>query len=132
MLEKIDHIGIAVNSVNEVKSLFKKIFNLEPLFEEEVSDQKVRVVGFKCGDSNLEFLEPLNAESPIARYLEKRGEGLHHVAVGVKDIDEALNRLKSTNVRLIDENPRMGAEGKKIAFVHPKSVFGILLELSQE
>ncbi len=132
MLEKIDHIGIAVNSIEEVKTLFKNIFQLEPVFEEEVLEQKVKVVGFRVGESNLEFLEPLNAASPIAKFLEKRGEGLHHVAVGVNDIEKTLNNLKSANLRLIDEMPRTGAEGKQIAFVHPKSVFGILLELSQK
>ena len=132
MLNKIDHLGIAVYSTETVKKIFAKIFNLTPVFEEIVQDQRVKVVGFRVGQSTLEFLEPTSKESPIAKFLEKRGEGLHHVSMDVSDITSTLKKLKSENIRLIDETPRMGAEGKKIAFVHPKSLFGILLELSEE
>lgn len=132
MLKKIDHVGVAVNSVEEVKKLYKEIFNLEPEFEEVVEEQKVRAVGFKIGGSNIEFLEPTSAESPISKFIEKRGEGLHHIALTVDDIVSVLQNMKAKGLRLIDEEPRIGAEGKKIAFVHPKSVNGILLELSQE
>jgi methylmalonyl-CoA/ethylmalonyl-CoA epimerase len=132
MLKKLDHIGIAVQSLKSVKSFFKTIFNLDPVFEETVEEQKVKVVGFKLGETNLEFLEPTAADSPIAKYLKKRGEGLHHIALGVDDIPEILNQLKDKGLRLIDETPREGASGKQIAFIHPKSMFGILTELSQE
>jgi len=132
MLKKIDHIGIAVNSVETVKNFFHNIFGLTPVFEEIVEEQQVRVVGFRVGESNLEFLEPTGQESPIAKFLEKRGEGIHHVSMDVSDISSAIKTLKSSDIKLIDESPRTGAEGKKIAFVHPKSIFGILLELSQE
>lgn len=132
MLEKIDHVGVAVNSVEEVKKLYKEIFDLEPEFEEIVEEQKVRAVGFKIGGSNIEFLEPTSDESPIAKFLEKKGEGLHHIALTVDDIVSVLQNMKAKGLRLIDEEPRIGAEGKKIAFVHPKSINGILLELSQE
>jgi methylmalonyl-CoA/ethylmalonyl-CoA epimerase len=132
MLQKIDHVGIAVHSVENVKTLFLKYFHMTPVFEETVPEQKVRVAGFKLGESNLEFLEPTDNDSPIARFLEKKGQGLHHISVGVKNIDTVLKELREKNVNLIDEKARIGAEGKKIAFVHPKSVFGILLELSQE
>ncbi|MEJ2048984.1 MAG: methylmalonyl-CoA epimerase [Calditrichota bacterium] len=132
MLNKIDHIGIAVKSVREVKELFKSLFNLNPDFEEDVDDQKVKVIGFKVGESNLEFIEPLNAKSPISNFLEKRGEGLHHIAISVDNIENILGEFKSHQLKLIDEKPRTGAEGKKIAFVHPNSFNGILLELTQE
>ncbi|RMH83826.1 MAG: methylmalonyl-CoA epimerase [Calditrichaeota bacterium] len=131
MLEKIDHIGVAVPSIEEVKRLYREVFGLEPAFEEEVPDQKVRVVGFRIGESNIEYLEPTGEDSPIARFLEKRGAGLHHVAVTVENIGEALARLKRAEVPLIDQAPRRGAEGKWIAFVHPKGFHGVLLELSQ-
>ncbi len=132
MLEKIDHVGVAVHSVEAVKKIYKDVFNLDPAFEETVEAQKVRVVGFKIGGSNIEYLEPISADSPIARYLEKRGEGLHHIALGVANIETVLKKMKHTGLQLIDETPQIGAEGKKIAFVHPKSINGVLLELSQE
>lgn len=132
MLNKIDHIGVAVQSVDKVKNLFKILFDLNPEFEEIVTDQKVKVVGFKIGESNLEFLEPLDETSPISKYLEKRGEGLHHIALNVENIEDILEQFKSHQLQLIDEKPRTGSEGKKIAFVHPKSFNGILLELSQD
>lgn len=132
MLKKIDHVGVAVKSVDEVKKLYKEIFGLEPAFEEVVEEQKVRAVGFRIGESKIEFLEATSADSPIARSLEKRGEGLHHIALSVTDIARVLRDMKERGLRLIDEEPKTGAEGKKIAFVHPKSMNGILLELSQE
>lgn len=132
MLKKIDHIGVAVHSVEEIKKTYKLLFNLEPEFEETVAEQKVHVVGFKIGESNIEFLEPTADDSPIAKYLAKKGEGLHHIALGVTDILTVLQTMKSNGLQLIDQEPKIGAEGKKIAFVHPKSFNGILLELSQE
>jgi len=95
MLEKIDHVGVAVNSVEEVKKLYKEIFDLEPEFEEVVEEQKVRAVGFKIGGSNIEFLEPTSGESPIAKFLEKKGEGLHHIALAVDDIVSVLQNMKA-------------------------------------
>lgn len=132
MLKKIDHIGVAVQSLEQVKSLFAAVFGLEPEFEETVEEQKVRAAGFRIGESKIEFLEPTSPESPIAKFLEKRGEGLHHVALSVDDVVAVLGKMKAQGLSLIDEAPRTGAEGKKIAFVHPKSISGILLELSQE
>ncbi len=131
MIKKIDHIGIAVSSLAAVKDFFNKNFGIVPEFEEEVSDQKVKVVGFKIGESTLEFLEPTDEFSPVAKFLAKRGEGLHHLSLSVENIQESLNILQSSAVQLIDKEPRLGADGKKIAFIHPKSTFGILLELSQ-
>jgi methylmalonyl-CoA epimerase len=132
MLRKIDHIGIAVHSIEDVKSVFLRIFNLKPEFEELVEDQKVKVIAFKIGDSNLEFLEPTSSESPVAKFLEKRGQGIHHLSMEVQNLEQTLDTLKSQQIQLIDEHARNGAEGKKIAFLNPKSTFGVLLELSQK
>lgn len=132
MIKKIDHIGIAVKSLKEVKKLYKRIFDIDPHFEEIVEDQKVKVVGLKIGDTNLEFLEATSANSPIAKFIEKRGEGLHHIALSVNDINQVLENMHENEIGLIDQKPRIGAEGKLIAFVHPKSMNGILVELSQE
>ncbi len=132
MLKKVDHIGIAVHSIDSVKQFYSRTFRMKPVFEEEVAEQKVRVVGFQIGETRLEYLEPTAKDSPIAKFLSKKGEGIHHIAVQVDDIAHALQTLKNNGVQLIDEHPRVGAEGKKIAFVHPKSVNGVLLELSQE
>lgn len=132
MLKKIDHVGIAVQSVDTVKMLFKTLFNLEPLFEETVEAQKVRVVGFRVGESTIEYLEPTARDAPISKFLAKRGEGLHHIALGVSDLDRMLRTMKMHGIQLIDETPKIGAAGKKIAFVHPGSMNGVLLELSEE
>jgi methylmalonyl-CoA/ethylmalonyl-CoA epimerase len=132
MIRKIDHIGIAVNSLEEVKRLYKAIFDIDPRFEETVADQKVKVAGIKIGESNLEFLEATSPDSPIAKFIEKRGEGLHHIALSVNDIDQVLERMQENGVELIDQEAKPGAEGKRIAFVHPKSMNGILVELSEE
>ena len=130
--EKIDHVGVAVHSLDSVKKMYKDVLGLTPVFEEEVPEQKVKVVGFKVGQSNIEYLEPTSPDSPIAKFLEKRGEGMHHLCVGVADIHAVLANMKANGIQLIDEQPKTGAEGKQIAFVHPKSMNGILLELSQE
>ncbi len=132
MLKKIDHIGVAVHSLEDVKALFRKLFDLQPVFEETVPEQKVKVAGFRIGESNIEFLEPTDEDSPIAKYLAKKGEGIHHLALSVDNIRETLSRMEQNRMQLIDREPRIGAEGKQIAFVHPKSLHGILLELSQD
>ncbi|RMF57064.1 MAG: methylmalonyl-CoA epimerase [Calditrichaeota bacterium] len=132
MIKRVDHVGIAVKSLDAIKKMYREVFNMEPHFEEVVEEQKVRVAGYKLGETNLEYLEPLDDSSPISGFLEKRGEGLHHIAWNVENIQDVLNRMKSQGLRLIDEEPRVGAEGKLIAFVHPKSMNGVLLELSQD
>lgn len=131
MLKNIDHVGIAVRSTEEVKRLFAGVFGLQPVFEELVPDQQVKVVGFRVGGSNIEYLEATSENSPIARFVEKRGEGLHHIAFAVDEIVPILRRLKEAGIALIDEEPKMGAEGKKIAFVHPSGMSGVLWELSE-
>lgn len=132
MIEKIDHIGVATHNLEEVRKIFQDVLGLKPVFEEVVPDQKVKVLGFQIGESTIEFLEPVSEDSPISKFLEKRGPGLHHLAVKVDNVEKTLEAFKNKQLKLIDEKPRTGAEGKLIAFVHPKSTGGILLELSQE
>jgi methylmalonyl-CoA/ethylmalonyl-CoA epimerase len=127
---KVDHIGIAVESIAR-SSKFYELLGLESAGTEEVAEQKVKVAFFPLGDSEIELLESTLPDGPIAKYIEKNGEGIQHVALRVDNIDTALAELKEKGIRLIDEKPRYGAGGARIAFVHPKSTGGILLELSE-
>ncbi len=131
MYRKVDHIGIAVKDMERAKEIFRNL-GLEVESEEVVEDQKVRVAFIPVGDARMELLEPTAPDSPVARFIEKRGEGVHHVALGVEDVEAVLEKLKTKGVKLIDERPRVGAHGTLIAFLHPKSTGGILLELCQE
>ena len=131
MVEKIDHIGIAVKSIKETSELLSNILGLKVAGEEIVEEQKVKVAFLPLGDSELELLESTSAEGPIARFIEKKGEGIQHIAFRVNNIEEVLEKLKKGGVRLIDEKPRYGAGGAKIAFLHPKSTNGILVELCE-
>jgi methylmalonyl-CoA/ethylmalonyl-CoA epimerase len=128
---KIDHLGIAVNSIEEAKKLFHDILGLKFEGTETVEEQKVTTAFFPVGDSEVELLESTAPDGPIAKYLEKRGEGIQHIAFRVDNLDQALGELKDKGIRLIDENPRKGAGGAKIAFLHPKSTHGVLIELSE-
>ena len=128
---KIDHLGIAVNSIGEAKKLFHDILGLEFEGTETVQEQKVTTAFFPVGDSEVELLESTAPDGPIAKYLEKRGEGIQHIAFRVDNLEEALAELKDKGIRLIDEKPRKGAGGAKIAFLHPKSTHGVLIELSE-
>jgi len=130
--ESIDHIGIVVKSLDEIAELFRKISEIDKFETEEVPEQKVRVAMFKCGESNIEFLMPTSSESPIHKFLEKRGTSIHHIAFRVKNLEEKLEKLKKDGVKLIDLKPRIGANNKKIAFIHPKSTGGILIELCEK
>jgi len=131
MIEKIDHIGIAVRSIEKTSELFSNILGLKVAGEEIVEEQKVKVAFLPLGDSELELLESTSPEGPIARFIEKKGEGIQHIAFRVDNIEKALEKLKKEGVRLVDEKPRYGAGGAKIAFLHPKSTNGILIELSE-
>lgn len=131
MVEKIDHIGIAVKSIKKTSELLSNILELKVTGEEIVEEQKVKVVFLPIGDSELELLESTSPESPIARFIEKKGEGIQHIAFKVNNIEEILEKLKKEGVRLIDEKPRYGAGGAKIAFLHPKGTNGILIELCE-
>ncbi|HDN58920.1 MAG: methylmalonyl-CoA epimerase [Candidatus Neomarinimicrobiota bacterium] len=132
MIEKIDHIGIAVNSIEERLRFFKDMLSLELAGTEEINDQKVKVAFVKVGDVNIELLEPTDPASPIAKFIAKKGEGIHHIALKTNNISETLKHLNENNITLIDTTPRQGAHGKKIAFIHPKSTGGVLIELCQE
>lgn len=128
---KINHLGIATKGIDEALEFWSDALGLESAHTEVVEDQKVRVAMLPIGESRIELLEPTNDDSPISKFLEKRGGGLHHIAVEVDDINAALARLKEKGMRLIDESPRIGAEGCLVAFVHPSSANGVLLELVQ-
>jgi methylmalonyl-CoA epimerase len=130
-IEKIDHIGIAVESIDNWIGYYRDILGLSYTGSEVVTEQKVRVVFLTIGESRIELLEPISPDSPIAAFIEKRGGGIHHISVKVDNIDEALAKHKEAGARLIDEKPRLGAHGMKIAFIHPKASGGVLIELSQ-
>ena len=131
-INKIDHIGIAVSNISELKKIFSNIFNLDIAFEETVKDQLVNTVGFDINGSNIEFLEPSDKDSVIQKFIDKRKNAVHHIALQVDDLDSTLEELKAKQITLIDQEPRIGAEGKRIAFIHPKSTGGILIELSEK
>jgi len=128
---KIDHLGIATREINEALKFWQDALGLENIHAEEVAEQKVRVAMLPIGETRIELLEPTSEDSPISKFLEKRGGGIHHIAVEVENIEESLAKLKSQGVRLIDEAPKIGAGGCLIAFVHPSSTNGVLLELVQ-
>ncbi|MCL1873856.1 MAG: methylmalonyl-CoA epimerase [Clostridiales bacterium] len=130
-VEKINHIGIAVKSIEEAAKFWEGLPGLHITGTEVVESQKVKTAFLPTGDSEIELLEATDGESPIAKFIEKKGEGVHHIALQVDNIEEALAGLKEAGMRLIDETPRYGAGGAKIAFVHPKATGGILLELCQ-
>ena len=129
---KINHLGIATKGIEEALKFWENALGLENVHTETVEDQQVRVAMLPIGESRIELLEPTSEDSPISKFLEKRGGGIHHIAVEVEDIREALAKLKQAGARLIDETPRIGAEGCLVAFVHPASANGVLLELVQE
>jgi len=127
----LDHIGIAVGDLSQALAFYRDALGLEVEPPEEVASQRVRAHFVPVGEATLELLEPTAPDSPIAKFIEKRGPGVHHVTLRVDDIREALARLKARGIRLIDESPRAGAEGALIAFVHPASTHGVLVELKQ-
>lgn len=128
---KIDHIGIATNSIEEGLAVWRDVLGLEVHSTEEVAEQGVNVCMLAVGDTHVELLEPLSPESAVGKFLAKRGPGMHHIAIEVKDIRGSLADLKSRGARLIDETPRVGAGGCLVAFIHPSSTNGVLLELVQ-
>jgi len=130
-ITRIAHLGIAIKDLEPVKKLYGGNLNLELKGEEVVASQKVQVSFFKVGESSLELLLPTAGDSPVAKFLETRGEGFHHLALEVEDINAALAELQAAGVRLIDETPREGAHGTLVAFLHPKATYGLLVELVQ-
>ncbi|MCK5832375.1 methylmalonyl-CoA epimerase [bacterium] len=131
MLEKIDHIGIAVDNLDESILIFKDLLGLKFLGEEEVPDQKVRVAKFDIGGVHIELLEPTSPDSPISRFLEKKGQGIHHVAYRTDNIEAEISELIAKGAKMIDEKPRCGSGGLNIAFIHPKSTAKVLTEICE-
>jgi methylmalonyl-CoA/ethylmalonyl-CoA epimerase len=131
MLTKINHIGIAVKSLEESIPFYRDQLAMHFAGIEEVAEQKVRVAMLQVGESKIELLEPTSADSPLAKFIEKNGPGIHHLAYEVEDLEAAIVRLMAEGARMIDEKPRAGAHGSRIAFVHPKSSNGVLTELCQ-
>jgi methylmalonyl-CoA/ethylmalonyl-CoA epimerase len=129
---KLHHIGIAVASLAAARPIFEKLLGKPPEAEEVVEEQKVRVAMFQVGESRLELLEATSDDSPIARSVAKRGQGLHHIALAVEDLAGTLRRLEKAGVRLIDREPRRGAGNEQVAFLHPASTAGVLIELVEE
>jgi len=128
----IEHIGIAVKSKDKMSDFFEKILGIKNPISEDIKEQKVLTKIFDTSKGKLEILESTSKDSPINNFLDKRGNAVHHIALSVENIEESLKELKNKNVQLIDESPRIGAEGFKIAFIHPKATDGILIELCQK
>jgi len=131
-LSHIEHIGIAVKSLDEAIPYYENVLGLRCYAIEEVADQKVKTAFFKVGQTKLELLESTDPEGPIGKFIEKRGEGMHHIAFAVKNLEDRLHEAEEKGVRLIDAKPRKGAEGLDIAFLHPKSTFGVLTEFCED
>ena len=132
MVRKVDHIGIAVSNLDEAVKLYQDVLGLELHGTEVVEEQKVRVAFLPVGDTEIELLESTSPEGPIAKFIEAKGQGVQHIAFKVDSIEAALEEMKTKGIRLIDEKPRPGAGGAQIAFVHPKTTHGVLLELCQK
>lgn len=132
MVKGISHIGVAVESLDEQIPYYRDVLGLEYAGTEVVEDQKVKVAFFNVGDTRIELLEPTSDESPIAKFIAKKGQGIHHMAYKVINCDEALTACEVEGFRLIDKSSRGGAGGHKIGFLHPKSTFGVLTELTEE
>ncbi|MCK5171059.1 MAG: methylmalonyl-CoA epimerase [Bacteroidales bacterium] len=128
----IEHIGIAVKNLEESIKYYEEVLGLKCYNIEEVKEQKVRTAFLKVGDTKIELLESTDPEGPIGKFLEKKGEGIHHIAFAVDNIEEKLKHAEEKGVRLVDSSPRKGAEGLDIAFLHPKSTFGVLTELCED
>ena len=130
-ISRVDHIGIAVKSIEESLKFYEGVLGIKCEGKEEVVDQNVITAFLPIGETEVELLEATSEEGSIAKFIEKRGEGLHHIAFRVDDIEKALEELRAQGIRLIDEKPRLGAGGAKIAFIHPKSSNGVLIEISE-
>lgn len=131
MITKISHLGIAVKDLKSATETYRKLFNSEPSEIEHVAEQKVNVIKFKVGESTIELLEGTSEDSPISKFIEKRGEGIHHVAYESDNIISELTRLDENGFELINKEPRIGSDNMQIAFVNPKSVGGVLTEICQ-
>jgi len=132
MMKKINHIGVAVKDLNEASRFYREILGLEIGGIEEIKEQKVKIAFIPLGESRIELLQSTDPSGPIAKFIEKRGEGVHHIALEVERIEETLQKLKERGVQLIDEKPRIGVHGMKIAFLHPRDAKGVLIELCEK
>jgi len=132
MIEQIDHIGIAVKNLKETMRIYKDLLGLELIEEETIEEQKITLAKFLVGKVKIELVQSTHPESAIEKFIEKRGEGIHHIAFSVDNIHESLKELNAKGVNLIDKEPRIGAGGAKIVFIHPKDMNGVLIELLEE
>lgn len=132
MLEKIDHIGIAVEDLDQAIKLYKEAFGLEPSLIYESEYTKAKIAFFLIGETRIELIQPVNPESVVGKFLEKKGEGIHHLSFKVKDVDQSLGELETKGIQLIDKKSRKVRENERVAFLHPKSTNGVLFELIQE
>ena len=131
MFDRIDHIGIAVEDLDGALALFEGTFGMPAVHRETVTEQGVEAALLDVGENHVELLAPLGPDTPVGKFLAKKGPGMHHIAYQVTDIEAALQQLKAAGLRLIDDVPRLGAEGKRIAFLHPRATGGVLVELSE-
>ena len=131
MFTKLDHVGIAIRSLAASLPAFEVALGVAATSPEEVADQKVRVVFLRTGEAGVELLEPTSPDGPVGKFLEKRGEGIHHLSFQVDDLEAAIERCRAGGLELIDDKPRRGAGGKRIAFLHPRSSSGVLIELAE-
>ena len=131
-MKKIEHIGIAVKSIENANQIYTSLLGASPYKMEEVKSEGVKTSFFKTGDSKIELLEATNPDSPIAKFIEKRGEGVHHIAFAVDDIESEIARLKREGFIVLNETPKKGADNKLVAFLHPRSTAGVLVELCQD
>ncbi len=132
MIRNLVHVGIAVKDLQASADLFSRLLGIDPGHSEEVPDQKVRTLFFDAGSSGIELLQPTSDDSPIARYIQKRGEGIHHLSFEVDDVNAEIDRLQREGFVMIDQTPRAGAHGYRIAFLHPKSTNGLLVEIGEK
>lgn len=130
-MHKIEHIGIAVKDLNQALEFYQKTLGLTVMQVEEVAEQKIKAAIIPVGESKIELLEATSPDSPVAKFIASRGEGIHHIALQVSGLEQILSQLSDAGVKLIDSKPRIGAGGNKIAFIHPKSTNGVLLELCE-
>jgi methylmalonyl-CoA/ethylmalonyl-CoA epimerase len=130
-ISHIEHIGIAVQNMEEAIKFYENVLGLKCYAIEEVKDQKVRTAFFMVGQTKIELLESTDPEGPVAKFIEKKGEGIHHIAFAVNNIEEQLENVAKKDIKLIDNKPRKGAEGLDIAFLHPKSTYGVLIEFCE-
>lgn len=131
MIKRIDHVAVAVNSLDDAVGMFEKLFGIKPAKIEEIPDQGVKAALIHIGDTELEFIQPIKPDTGVAKFLENKGEGIHHICIEVDDTDQELKRIEDQGGKLIDKQGRNGLAGK-IGFIHPKSVNGVLIELAQK